>query len=420
MLVTVLALAMFLLAEVAALLWFLVSLDPCSSDPGCLVPSLAAPAARALAAGVLVFLHVALATRLRPRILVISTGIPALALVALHLAVGISPGVPAVVAGAAVLDLFLWWRGPRAARVRVAALVAAAWTMVVLLALSIHPLGFVHMNRFGLVSHEPDSTEVKTYEQQIAMGVKDPDYPICRFEYNSLGYRDVEPDMGESDLDRILIVGDSFVWGDGIPDLAGTIGACLRRELENHAPGRYEVMAAGWRGNNLWGYTSTVAALAPVWRPDLVIVLYLGGADLDPLDPQRLVDALPAWPPARNLLRNLRLLHHVYRVVEGARSDQRGRPEDPGLASSCFERIRGVARDVGAEVLVLNFDPHIEDPPIPGLQWLIPSRALLSPGGKANALWYGWDQHPKPALNRALGRLLADHVLRDPRQDMAP
>ena len=92
---------------------------------------------------------------------------------------------------------------------------ALPWTVAVLITgaaavSSTVSVGFrTTSNALGLVSFEPGRDWVYDYANQTN---KD-DYPPCRFVYNSLGYRDVEPPTSpKGERRRLLIVGDSFVW----------------------------------------------------------------------------------------------------------------------------------------------------------------------------------------------------------------
>lgn len=408
MLVTVLGMGMFLSAEFAAMCWFVGTLDACEGVCGCLKFYLAAPGASLLAILVLLLLHVQISRRVRVGILVPVIGIPVLALTVLHFTGSDAPGLLAMVAGGVVMDgIFLRRQGP--ARMPVAAALAAGWTTLIIALLSTHSLGLAEVNRFGLVAGPPGEVRVHTYEEQIKQGVKDPDYPTCRFEYNSLGYRDLEPDMGPSQRRRILLVGDSFVWGDGIPTLDGTIGANLRRELEERAPGRYEVMAAGWPGNGLWGYRRTAAVLAPVWRPSVVIVLCLGEPDFVPIDPQRINDSLPVWVPARNLFENLGMVRRVEHAAQGHRLSFGASVDQEFVTESLFGLLQEV-RSSDARLVLLDFSRGMcRSSALESLYQVEVPEDLTYPGS-ASDLWYGWDSHPKPALNRLISRVLADRL----------
>lgn len=408
MLVTVICMGMFLTVELTAMCVFMGSMDVCAGGGGCLMSYLAGPGAGVLAALVLVALQIQLSRRVRPRILIPIVGIPVLVFTVLHfLGIGAS-GLLVLVAGGAILDGLLL-RRRHSLRLPAAAALAAGWTALVVVLLSIHSLGFVETNRFGLVSGPPGGVGVETYEEQIAQGTKDPDYPTCRFEYNSLGYRDVEPDMGRSQRGRILLVGDSYVWGDGIPTLEGTLGAALRRELEERAPGRYEVMAAGWPGNGLWGYRRTAAALTPVWRPAVVVVLCLGESDFAPVDPQRIVDALPAWGPARNLFENLGLARRVHRAAQ-AHWMTAGVQVDQELVEESISGLLHAVQGSDAQLLVLDFSGGTcRSSALEAAHRMEVPEDLRYPG-RSSDLWYARDSHPKPALNLRIASLLANRL----------
>src|SRR5690606_19636736 len=58
--------------------------------------------------------------------------------------------------------------------------------------------------------------------------------------------------------DRVIaLVGDSFVWGKGVPD-EGTLCAHLARTLAERRPGEVRVINAGQPGANIFSYVDTL------------------------------------------------------------------------------------------------------------------------------------------------------------------
>lgn len=255
-------------------------------------------------------------------------------------------------------------------------------------------------NALGLASQAAGAVVTESY----AGGSKD-GYPPCTMRLNSLGFRDEEPPAEASAGRRlVLLVGDSFVWGDGIPVNEETLGYALRAELERIAPGRFSVMSAAYRGLGLYGYGRFIATLSGRYKPAIVVVGYLGANDDDPFDSQYLLDHLPRWKPARNLVLNLGAAQHVHdasvkhfaRIWRGARN------------RDYFEsRVREIAergRALGVRLVFLSYFEHAPLPvPIEALD--LPE-ALRYPG-RASGLWYGKDFHPKTTLNRILANTLA-------------
>ncbi len=111
--------------------------------------------------------------------------------------------------------------------------------------------------------------------------------PAFEVSTNAYGFRDrpfdVEADSGRT---RIMLVGDSFVFGSGISQ-----NECLAPQLETELNGRlrgitetrvYAVAQEGW---NLEQEVSAITAMSPILKPDIVIIGHMPGNDLWPYDP---------------------------------------------------------------------------------------------------------------------------------------
>ena len=87
--------------------------------------------------------------------------------------------------------------------------------------------------------------------------------------YNSLRFRDGEPDAKQPGVLRVLVFGDSFAEGQGVKE-KDTLAAQLGRLLEQQAPGHFEVRNAGRRGLD-FPELSDAFDKALVYEPDLVV-----------------------------------------------------------------------------------------------------------------------------------------------------
>jgi len=97
---------------------------------------------------------------------------------------------------------------------------------------------------------------------------------VYREKVNSRGWRDVEH-PSEKSRPRLLLVGDSQVFGVGVP-LEKTIGRQLQRLLDD----RCEVVSAGLSG---WGTDQELLFLENegwTYRPDVVVVLFTATNDV--------------------------------------------------------------------------------------------------------------------------------------------
>jgi lysophospholipase L1-like esterase len=106
---------------------------------------------------------------------------------------------------------------------------------------------------------------------------------------NSLGFRDREVPPKAQDRYRIVVVGDSFTWGQGVEAadrftdlLAGFLGP------------RYEVLNFGLPGNNLPEHLDVLARALPV-APDFVVLqLYINDFEMPDMQRPRSYALLPA------------------------------------------------------------------------------------------------------------------------------
>jgi len=274
------------------------------------------------------------------------------------------------------------------------------------------------VNRVGLVTSPPGS---KSVQDLTGVSFKD-NYPPCTFEYNSLGYRDVEPANPGDPRRRILLVGDSFIWGDGIPTNGETLAYQLREELERQAPGRFSVMTAAYPGLGPYGYRRILGALVPVYRPEVILVHYVPGGHLLS-DPQFLIDRLPAPGLARHAVQSLNGLRFLNEVISLATSTDQ--PEWTELAERAVDLPRVLqamtpeADGGGARVVFFLYSRYVSKRIAPDR--LLPAsieRAFLPAEweypGHPTELWYAKDFHPKPKLNHLVAAHLADLIISGP------
>ncbi|MBI5623598.1 MAG: SGNH/GDSL hydrolase family protein [Elusimicrobia bacterium] len=289
-------------------------------------------------------------------------------------------------------------------RVQALALLSAGAALSALLAFG--PERGPFLNSYGLVCFPPGKTVV---DDSSANASAD-GYPPAVNRYNSLGYRDLEPSGTRQAKRRILVVGDSFVWGLGIPDNERTLPALLREKLEAAAPGRFDVVAAGFPANGLYGYARAVTALAPALDAEAAVVVYLGGNDHDPLDSQAIMDRSPRNPLLRSMVNGLR----VRQFVHAAARRVLGRPGGWDAERTLAQAQRAadeLAAFAGARKMRLVFlQGYFEASTglrLPeGAEALDLPRGLAFPG-QGSPYWYGKDAHPKPLLNEAAAELLA-------------
>lgn len=172
---------------------------------------------------------------------------------------------------------------------------------------------------------------------------------------NSLGLRGAEPGPKASDERRVLMIGDSYVWGMGVED-GETVPARLEQQLRATGA-KVAVGNAGMFGTSPreWGYT--LDRLRPTFHPDVVVAtMYVGNDVLDAMqEPLSVVDGwlMSAGPAgvARTSWRfrmmvSSRLWYHTERLLKNQ------------LESIALGSIKPVGPGISmAEALFFDRDP---------------------------------------------------------------
>lgn len=92
------------------------------------------------------------------------------------------------------------------------------------------------------------------------------------YKTNSLGIRYSDIDHISSTTKRILALGDSFVWGSGLPEEA-LVTTKIERMLQSQFPGII-VINAGISGYNTRDEYEQLVRLAPIYKPDHVLLFF--------------------------------------------------------------------------------------------------------------------------------------------------
>jgi len=260
-------------------------------------------------------------------------------------------------------------------------------------------------NRFGLVCFKSESTEMKSYDEKTN---KD-NYPPCTFEYNSLGYRDIEQRGDARGRRRVLLIGDSYVWGDGIPSNEETLGYRLREALEARSPAGFDVISAAFPGIDLYGYVRFTKVLQPHFDADIVIISTLGDCWLS--DTQYLVDQAPDIGSLRRLLAMMSVLQRAHEFAASINEDWRNSPAGVRFCRHLLEELAQHTAEGGYELLFLNYDKQSQPKELEAFQVLdLPQHWKYQ--GTGNELWYAMDEHPKPHLLRLVADILAERIVR--------
>ena len=203
-------------------------------------------------------------------------------------------------------------------------------------------------------------------DQRGTVALGGPDRPwLYSFTTNSQGFRGPEIQVAKPPgLFRILAVGDSYTWGDGVEDDAVWV-----RRLEDRLRrcGPVEVVNAGFVGRNTVGEADWLEQKGMALSPDLVLLAAEPGDAMDILELDRdwdnraamIASSRPAW-----LVRSL-AWSRVFRLHLGSRIARRSaaiaRPTDADGAWSrvreSMVRVREQAAGGDAALLVLGIAP---------------------------------------------------------------
>lgn len=266
-----------------------------------------------------------------------------------------------------------------------------------------------------------------------------------RVEINSLGLRGPEvPPAKEPGEVRVLVLGDSLTYGQGVGE-RDTVPARLEERLRELEPDRrWRVVNAGHRGYSLRQSLGLLAELGERIAPDVVLLLWYWN-DLDPVDVERIHARLSESGPvtldlgapfeglaalrwrARQLLRRSALLMYIHELRKVGHGPPGTEYAEQGLARLERELDEFVARcaalparpligivpDVGSLL-----SPHWTDALAAGAAEraaarglpLVPLAPALAPlverTGRPPILVY--DGHYDPAGNRALAEALVE------------
>ncbi len=189
---------------------------------------------------------------------------------------------------------------------------------------------------------------------------------------NRKGWRDAEHSISrDPGIRRLLVVGDSFAFGWGIPHVEDRLGEQLAARLERKTGARWEPLNASRGDSHTLDEIGFMERMA-VYKPDVVLLIYVFN-DIDYLAPVTrraslfdqsfLARLYPQWLLYRNsylfqeLFVRLRLIY--YRV----RGEDRPDPyEDVSLLSrhlADLARFVAIASQTGATVRVVPFDVTI-------------------------------------------------------------
>lgn len=163
-------------------------------------------------------------------------------------------------------------------------IIKAAAVILPILALFSNPLIYhLEENRFGILAEPPyyDGWHDRFHRYRPPIHVKS----------NRYGYRDADfSDSVEGGTRRAVIIGDSFVYGTGIPDEEMMIDRLLEKNLREKSGIEWEVLNFGFYGLGLRSYWKVADRVLDALKTDLIIICTLGLYDLDFFSAQTIYD----------------------------------------------------------------------------------------------------------------------------------
>jgi hypothetical protein len=251
-----------------------------------------------------------------------------------------------------------------------------------------------------------------------------PSVPDIQVRTNSQGFRDKEwSDEPAPGVQRVAVVGDSVVFGYGIPDEEGLLHRRLERELNQAGRGRWEVLNLANLPSGIWYYVEALVRAGIPARPKVMVMSYLAVADLSAYDDQYIKAGLPPW--VVSALEAAGVLREFMRLGGslGYRFGRRGGAPPAELEHSRRELAALVRELERTGIPLIVWLPFGRDPLFdpyrahPLLSFLTPTD-LPEFRGSDDMAWYRdprlsipGDGHPTAAGNALFARGIASRVL---------
>jgi GDSL-like lipase/acylhydrolase family protein len=206
--------------------------------------------------------------------------------------------------------------------------------------------------------HRPSSVPGLAYElipnrEQFSRG--------ALIRTNSFGMRDDEPRPGTDEtLHRIVVLGDSYTFGFGVPGEA-TYSNVLERLLNEKSKAKqFEVLNFGVGGYSTHDEALVLEYKGMRWNPEMVILGYvLNDPEIDPIQPLQQYYQKISWWQYSNVLRLVARVKNYLDVMELGDGDyikylHADRRKWRSVLQG-FDKIASLARERKIPVLVLIF-----------------------------------------------------------------
>ena len=226
---------------------------------------------------------------------------------------------------------------------------------------------------------------------------------------NALGFRGpVLSPARRPGYRRLLLIGDSFIYGSGIEDSA-TLDAALLRRL---SPG-WEVGSFAIPGFNLRTYARLAEAVVPTYAPDVVVVGFLGGVnDVLQSDYWEIRDSL--GPLLWGIARVMDMTGEIFVVHSRHDVDAYGGSVPKPIAakhSDAVDRLLELRRKLGFELVIFSyFGPSELFAPAQKRGELVQLSPKPWRSDPALAFSHNRDGHPTGAANELFAEQLAGYL----------
>jgi hypothetical protein len=253
-----------------------------------------------------------------------------------HLAAGLSVALAASLAAGWLRHLGLHRGGPVPWALRIA---LAAGTLAVLAA---RPLPLPEPAAEFLPGYDLWVPPVRDRPVMLRTSPDGPPRPIANDDF---GLRNPHGMAWDRAGPRVALVGDSFVYGQGVQD-DETLAASLERSLRAASLPDASVASCGLVGTNIVTFPAIARFCIDAYRPALLVV-YLGPGDVDPEDVDtRRTAATTRWTFRLAVAMEAERLVAAVRSAVRARFPDRTRERDEEAFDRGVEGVLAASRDV--------------------------------------------------------------------------
>jgi lysophospholipase L1-like esterase len=173
--------------------------------------------------------------------------------------------------------------------------------------------------------------------------------------------RDDEPRRGDGALlHRIVVLGDSFTFGFGVPGEDGYPNVLEKMLNEKPTRGRIEVLNLGVGGYSTHDEALVLAHKGVEWNPEIVVIGYvLNDPETDPVQPLHMYFQEPGWWQYLNVFRLVAQFRNEREIQTLGNGDHiqylHAHPRKWQSVVDALGRISSIGQERGIPVLLLIF-----------------------------------------------------------------